>query len=135
MDILSSMMISASGMKAQSSRMRIVAENLANANSTALSPEGDPYRRRMPSFKSVLNSETGLPQLTMARVIEDKSPFTLRYEPNHPAADKDGYIKLPNVNSLVEMMDMKEAQRSYEANLSVISTSRSMLLQTVALLR
>lgn len=135
MDFMKTMMIAASGMQAQSTRMRVVAENIANANSTALEPGQDPYRRRIVSFENTLNDEIGAKVVSVGKISTDRSAFGQRYDPSHPAADDKGYIQLPNVNSLIEMMDMREAQRSYEANLSVIGTSRSMLMATVDLLK
>ena len=135
MNLLKSMMIAAAGMTAQSSRMRIIAENLANANSTAQSKDADPYRRRVPTFKNELDRNMGVDIVKMDKVVTDKSAFSSRYEPGHPAADAQGYVKMPNVNSLVEMMDMKDAQRSYEAGLNVINAARNMMARTIDLLR
>lgn len=135
MEFLKSMLIASSGMQAQAGRMRIVAENIANAQSTGLKPGDDPYRRQIPTFRAALDRAEGVKLVEMGRIVRDQSPFVKRYDPNHPAADEEGYIDTPNVNALVEMMDMREAQRSYEANLTVISASRSMLNQTVDLLK
>ena len=135
MNLLKSMMIAAAGMTAQSSRMRIIAENLANANSTAQTKDADPYRRRVPTFKNELDRSMGVDLVKMDKVVADKSAFSSRYEPGHPAADAQGYVKMPNVNSLVEMMDMKDAQRSYEAGLNVINAARNMMARTIDLLR
>ena len=135
MDLMKSMLIAASGLKTQSGRMRIIAENMANANSTALEPGGDPYRRKIPTFKSQLDREAGVERVTMGRIQLDQSDFGLRHEPGHPAADENGYVKTSNVNTLIETMDMGQAQRSYEANLNVINSSRRMLLATLELLR
>lgn len=134
-DLQKSMQISASGMKTQGTRMRILSENIANAGSTAITPEGEPYRRKMVTFGSVLNRELGVTLTEVTNVSRDPSDFGLRYQPGHPAADATGYVKTSNVNSLVEMTDMREAQRSYEANLKVMQTSRSMLERTIDLLR
>ncbi|TCT13539.1 flagellar basal-body rod protein FlgC [Tepidamorphus gemmatus] len=135
MDLIKSMKIAASGLRAQSARMRVISENLANANSTALDPGGDPYRRQIPSFKSTFDRELQANVVEPGRTRLDRSEFTLRYEPGHPAADANGYVKLPNVNTLVEMTDMREAQRSYEANLNVVRSARSMLMRTLDILR
>ena len=135
MDLIKSMKIAASGLRAQSGRMRVISENLANANSTALDPGGDPYRRQIPSFKSTFDSELRANIVEPGRTRLDASEFTVRYEPGHPAADEKGYVKLPNVNTLVEMTDMREAQRSYEANLNVVRSARSMLMRTLDILR
>jgi flagellar basal-body rod protein FlgC len=125
--------IAASALRAQQARMRIIAENLANANSTARTPGGDPYRRQVPVFQPTLVA--GATGVSMARVDSDQSAFRSVYEPGNPAADPKGYIKEPNVDPLIEALDMKEAQRAYEANLNVIETSRSMESRTLDLLR
>ncbi len=135
MQIFKTMFIAAAGMKAQSNRMRVAAENMANANSTANAPGQDPYRRMIPTFENHLNREMGVNLVRMKDTVGDKAPFGMRYDPNHPAADEDGYIQLPNVNSLVEMVDMRDAQRTFEANLRVVDASRSMLMRTIDLLR
>lgn len=135
MDILKSIMVAASGLKAQSGRMRVIAENIANVDSTAIQPGGDPYRRKIPVFQSVLDRELGARTVELDRVARDRSEFKTRLEPGHPAADKDGYVKIPNVSGLVESMDMREAQRSYEANLNVISATRRMVMRTLDILR
>lgn len=135
MDLMKSMLIAASGLKSQSGRMRIIAENIANAGSTAKEPGGDPYRRKVPTFKAELDREAGIERVKLGRIEQSKAEFGLRYEPGHPAADENGYVKTSNVNTLVETMDMGQAQRSYEANLNVINTSRRMLLATLDLLR
>lgn len=135
MDLESSMRIAASGMKAQSARMRVTAENLANAQSTAAAPGGDPYRRRTISFVNRLDRELGAELVEVGRRGVDRGEFPLRYDPAHPAADERGYVKTPNVNPLIELMDMREAQRSYEASLNAQAQARSMLLKTLELLR
>ncbi|WP_439816011.1 flagellar basal body rod protein FlgC [Zavarzinia sp. CC-PAN008] len=134
-DLYDSMMVSASGLRAQSLRMRVVAENLANANSIGVSPDEDPYRRKTISFQETLDRQTGVATVKVAEVAEDTSDFRLRYEPGHPAANAQGYVRLPNVEPMVESMDMREAQRAYEANLTVIETARKMLARTVDLLK
>ncbi len=134
-DLQKSTAVAVSGMKVQAERLRMISENLANVDSTAQTPDGLPYRRKIMTFKSELDRTNGLHRVVVDKVKPDSSDFNKKYDPNHPAADRDGYVLTPNVNSLVEMMDMKEAQRSYEANMNVISTSRSMLTQTVQLLR
>jgi flagellar basal-body rod protein FlgC len=136
MDELSkSTQIAISGMKAQSQRLRVVSENLANADSMAQTPEGLPYRRKVVTFKNELDRATGVSSVKVDKVKADSSEFQRRYDPKHPAADRDGYVLAPNVNPLIEMMDMREAQRSYEANMNVISTSRSLLSRTIDMLR
>ena len=134
-DLQKSSNIAVSGMKAQAERLRVISENLANAESTAQTPDGLPYRRKVVTFKNELDRATGVNRVVVNQVKTDPSDFNKTYDPNHPAADRDGYVLTPNVNSLVEMMDMREAQRSYEANMNIITTSRTMLSQTVQLLR
>jgi flagellar basal-body rod protein FlgC len=135
MDFLRSINVAASGLKAQSGRMRIIAENLANADSTASTPGGDPYRRKIPTFHTSFDKELDAQVVELGRIQRDSSPFSSRYEPGNPAADANGYIKTPNVNSLIEQMDLREAQRSYEANLGVIGATRRMLSRTLDILR
>jgi flagellar basal-body rod protein FlgC len=135
MDLMESLMISAAGMRAQGQRLRVVAENLANADSVSEVPGGDPYRRKTISFKNQLDRELGLETVQVQKVGEDPSDFRLKYDPGNPAADAKGYVKLPNVNSLIEMTDMREAQRSYEANLRAIEVARNMLQRTIDLIR
>lgn len=135
MDLMASMKIAAAGLKAQSGRMRVIAENLANANSTASAADEDPYRRRIPTFRQEFDRELGAATVSTGRIKLDQSDFGKRYEPGHPAADAQGYVKLPNVNELVEGMDMREAQRSYQANLNVIGATRRMLARTLEILR
>jgi flagellar basal-body rod protein FlgC len=135
MDLNASMVIAASGMRAQSSRMRTIAENIANANSTSPTPEGSPYRRKVATVTSDFDRELGATVVQAGKPIEDMSEFRTQYDPGNPAADKQGYVKLPNVNPLVEVMDMREAQRSYEADLNVMEATKSMLARTVDLLK
>ena len=133
-DISTAMQISAAGMRAQSGRIRIVAENLANANSTADAPGLDPYRRQVPIFASYVDRALGAELVEISRVTLDPSQFDLRFDPSHPAANAEGYVALPNVNPLVEMMDLREAQRSYEANLGALDTMRAMAASTLRIL-
>jgi len=135
MDISKTLKISAAGMQAQSARMRTIAENLANADSLAETPGGEPYRRKVLTFKNELDRASGLELVHADRVIRDRSEFQKRFDPTHPAADAEGYVLAPNVNSLIEVMDMRQAQRSYEANLNVIEVSKTMILRTIDLLR
>jgi flagellar basal-body rod protein FlgC len=135
MDLMESLMISAAGMRAQGQRLRVVAENLANADSVSEVPGGDPYRRKTISFKNQLDRELGMETVQVQKVGEDPSDFRMKYDPGNPAADGKGYVKLPNVNSLIEMSDMREAQRSYEANLKAIEVARNMLQRTIDLIR
>jgi flagellar basal-body rod protein FlgC len=135
-DIFDAMKISAMGMKAQGARVRVVTENIANADTTGETPGSDPYRRQTIMFKNVLDRELGVPLVRVDEISTDqKNPFQLKYIPDHPAADDKGYVKMPNVNTLVEIMDVREAQRSYEANLGMIESSRTMILRTIDLLR
>ncbi len=135
MDLIKSMVVAASGLKAQSGRMRIIAENIANADSTSRVPGGDPYRRKIVTFEDKLNREIGAQTVAIGRPTLDRTEFKLKYMPGHPGADENGYVKLPNVNGMVEAMDMREAQRSYEANLNLIQASRRMIAQTIDILR
>jgi flagellar basal-body rod protein FlgC len=135
MELIKSMMASASGLKVQGQRMRIIAENLANADSVGRSPEEDPYRRRVITFKNELDRATGVETVHVDRVVDDKSDYGKKYEPGHPAADAQGYIRTPNVKSLIEISDMREAQRTYEANLKAIEAAKKMIMDTVDLLR
>ena len=129
----STMAVAASALRAQQSRMRIIAENIANAESTAPVDGADPYRRQVPVFQTRdIDGATGV---ELARVREDQGDFRLDYEPGHPAADAEGYVRRPNVDTLVEAMDMREAQRAYEANLNVIETARAMEQRTLDLIK
>lgn len=124
----------ASGMRAQGERLRVVSENVANANSTASTPGGDPYQRKIINFENGVDESTGAAIVQLGDVEADTSAFVVRFDPSHPAADADGYIKLPNVNPLIEMSNMREAARSYEANLSMMENARSMRRLLVDLL-
>ena len=134
-DFNSSLKVAATGLHAQSARMRIIAENLANADSAAKAPGEDPYRRRIPTLAASFDRELGAYEVKVGRITFDQSDFESRFEPGHPAADANGYVRYPNVNPLIETMDMREAQRTYEANLNVISVTRQMLGQTLNILR
>lgn len=133
--LFNSVGISTAGMKAQSLRMRVIAENIANADSTAPTPGALPYRRQVVSFKNEMDRATGVEMVSVNKISRDPSEFQRRYMPGHPSADSNGYVLFPNVNSLTETMDMREAQRSYEANLNVIEISRMMESRTIDLLR
>jgi len=135
MDLDRALRIATAGMQAQSARLRIVAENLANRDSTGQSPGADPYRRKTITFGQQLDRASGTTLVRVARVGTDPAAFPQRHDPAHPAADDRGYVKTPNVNSLVEVMDMREAQRSYSANLAVLETTRGMLTRTIEALR
>jgi flagellar basal-body rod protein FlgC len=139
MDPSSSVEISASGLRAQSLRMRVIAENLANAQSVASTPGGDPYRRRVVTFEPVLGgdgkSDEGGNGVRVRGIAKDTSAFQRLYQPGHPAADTQGYVSMPNVNSLIETADMQSAQRSYEANINAIQAARAMTMRTIDLLK
>ena len=135
MDFLKSISIAASGLRSQAGRMRVIAENIANADSTAQKPGADPYRRKVPTFRAEIDRTVDATVVGLGRIRTDSSEFRSKYEPGHPAADPNGYVKYPNVNSLIEMTDLKEAQRSYEANLNVIGATRRMLQRTIEILR
>ena len=135
MDLVKALNISAHGLKAQGTRLRVIAENVANAESTAQTPGGEPYRRKVVTFGSVLDRELGAEIVRVDGIVPDRSDLGRRFDPGHPAADEKGYVLTPNVNALLEMADMREAQRSYEANLKVIQSSRTMLQQTIDILR
>lgn len=126
--------IASSGLRAQGERMRVVSENVANANSTANEAGGDPYRRKTITFNELVDNESGSSLVEITDIERDMTDFTVRYEPQHPAADNKGYVKLPNVNPLIEMSNMREASRSYEANLTMLEQARSMRQQLIDLL-
>lgn len=135
MNLEHSLKIAAAGMHAQSARLRVTSENLANAQSTGQTPGADPYRRKTISFANVLDRATGAELVEVRRYGVDHSPFEMRFEPSHPAADAQGYVAYPNVSPLIELMDMREAQRSFEANLTTMQQARDMLQRTLDLLR
>jgi flagellar basal-body rod protein FlgC len=135
MDFSKSMSVAASGMRAQTERMKIIAENIANANSTATTKGGDPYRRQIATISSTFDRELGANLVNAGNPLPDKSDFKSQYDPGNPNADSQGYVKLPNVDSLVEIMDMREAQRSYEADLTVMDSTKQMMAKTVDLLK
>jgi flagellar basal-body rod protein FlgC len=134
MDFLKSMAIAASGLRAQAGRMRILSENIANADSTAQQPGGDPYRRKIVTFRSEMDRALDANMVALGRVRTDQSSFRMKLEPGNPAADANGYVRYPNVNPLVEMTDMRDAQRSYEANVNVITATRRMIQRTLSIL-
>jgi flagellar basal-body rod protein FlgC len=134
MDLMDAMSQAAKGMKAQGVRMRVISENLANADTTASTPGGTPYQRKSVSFKNILNKANHQKEVAVDKISTESGNFILKHDPGNPAADKHGYIKTPNINPLVEMMDMREAQRSYEANLGVIDMAKGMLMRTLDLL-
>ena len=135
LDFMKSIAVAASGLRAQAGRMRVIAENIANADSTAQTPGGDPYRRRIPTFTSELDRTLEARVVGLGPVKTDPSDFQSKYQPGNPAADTKGYVKFPNVNSLVELTDMRDAQRSYEANVNVIGATRRMIQRTLDILR
>jgi flagellar basal-body rod protein FlgC len=134
-DFTRSMGIATSGLRAQAGRMRVISENIANADSTGSSPGADPYRRKVPTFTSQLDRALDARTVGLGRVVPDTSNFRTKYEPSNPAADQNGYVKYPNVNPLIEMTDMREAQRSYEANLNIIGATRRMIQRTLDILK
>jgi flagellar basal-body rod protein FlgC len=135
MDISKALDISASGMDAQSMRLRVISENMANEDTTGSTPGADPYRRKTVTFGEQIDRETGASEVTVKQVGKDMSAFGKRYDPSHPAADASGYVKTANVSSFVEMMDMREAERSYSANLNTMQATRSMMTRTIDLLK
>lgn len=135
MDLDVAMRVASAGMKLQAARLRVVAENLANAESTARTPEGEPYRRKLLEVAARRDRETGAVVATVRRWTVDRRELPLRYMPGHPAADATGYVRFPNVNPLIELMDMREAQRSYEANLNAMQMARTMVQRTLDILR
>jgi flagellar basal-body rod protein FlgC len=135
MDFIKSIAIAATGMRAQAGRMRIISENIANADSTASTAGGEPYRRRIVTFHNALDRELDAHVVNLGRVATDKSDFRVRHEPGNPSADSKGDVKYPNVNPLIEMTDLRDAQRSYEANLNVISSTKRMLQRTLDILK
>lgn len=134
-DFRASMFIAGSGMRAQGARLRVISENIANADSTAQTPGGDPYRRKMVTFENVMDDALRADVVRVRQISEDQSDFELQFDPQHPAANGDGYVALPNVSTLIETMDMREANRSYQANLRLVETARNMHAQTLGILR
>jgi flagellar basal-body rod protein FlgC len=135
MDFSKSMAVAASGMRTQTDRMKVIAENIANANSTSPVKGGDPYRRKIATAVQKFDDELGATLVNSGRPLTDKSDFKNQYDPGNPNADSQGYVKLPNVDSLVEIMDMRDAQRSYEADLQMMQTTKQMMASTVDLLK
>jgi flagellar basal-body rod protein FlgC len=135
MDIAKAIAISASGMDAQTARLRVIAENIANQDTTGSRPGADPYRRKTVTFANRLDRELGIDTVQVANVGVDRSEFPQRFDPSHPAADDKGYVRTPNVNPFIEVMDMREAQRGYSANLNVMESTRAMLTRTIELLK
>ena len=135
MDFIKTLSIAASGLRAQAGRMRIISENIANADSTPQRPGSDPYRRKIVTFRSELDRTLDTQLVELGKVQTDSSDFRLKHEPGHPAADSSGNVRYPNVNSVIELTDMREAQRSYEANINVISATRRMIQRTIDILK
>jgi flagellar basal-body rod protein FlgC len=135
MDLEKSLQASFAGMNAQGTRLRVIAENLANADSAAQTPGGEPYRRKVVTFKSMLDKSTGATTVKVARIVAGGGEFERRFDPSNPGADAEGYVLMPNVNPLLELMDMREAQRSYQANLDTIDAAKAMISRTIDLLR
>ncbi len=135
MDLSQALSVSAAGMDAQTKRLRVIAENLANQDSTGSYPGATPYRRKTTVFETMLDSSSGAEAVRVKSIVGDKTAFPQKYDPSNPAADANGYVRMPNVNSFVEMMDMREAERSYSANLNVMQASRSMLNRVIDLLK
>ena len=135
MDISKALAVSAAGMDAQTARLRVIAENLANQDTTGSSPGADPYRRKTITFESRMDQAVGTETVRVKRIGRDQAEFPKRFDPSHPAADAQGYVKASNVNTFVEVMDMREAQSTYTANLNVLETTRTMLSRTIELLK
>lgn len=135
MDLNKALNISAAGMDAQTMRLRVIAENLANQDTTGSAPGADAYRRKTITFANRMDAGTGAATVEVKQIGQDKAAQPLRYDPSNPAANADGYVKTPNINSFIEVMDMREAERSYSANLSVLQATRSMLDRTIDLLK
>ena len=133
--VVDAFLIAGAGVKAQSDRLRVIAENVANADSTGQTPGALPYQRKTVTFQNVLDRELGIEKVQVVNYGVDTSPFKRKYEPGHPAADGQGYVLYPNVDTPIEMVDMQEAQRAYEANVNVIDVSRSMIAQAISLLK
>jgi flagellar basal-body rod protein FlgC len=131
----SALRISAAGLEAQSQRLRVVTENLANAQSTGKTPGADPYTRKVVTFESELDETTGADLVKVGSIERHRSPYRLEHNPGHPAADQNGYVKMPNVDVIAEVADMQEANRSYEANLQVIKQARDMITMTIDMMR
>ncbi len=134
-ELQKAMAVAAAGMKAQRLRMRIIAENIANQNSESTAPGVDPYRRKRVVFKNVLDRALGIEKVRVSKVALDASAFGERYDPGHPGADERGFVKITNVQGMIEAMDLQQAQRSYQANLNAVEAAKSMMIRTLDLLR
>ena len=135
MDLRDSLTVAAAGMKVQGTRIKVIAENMANSDSTAETPNDLPYRRKVITFENAMDRQLGVEMVRVHKIDKDRSDFQRRYDPTHPSANSEGYVLFPNVNPLIEANDMREAQRSYEANLSVIEASKTLLMRTIEILR
>lgn len=135
MDLSKSIAASTSGLRAQAAKMRVISENIANEGSTGSTATEDPYRRRVPTFKALVDRESGVTKVEVDKIKADKSDFKQIYKPGHPAADANGYVRMPNVDGVVEQADMRDAQRAYEANINAIEAARSMTSKTIDLIR
>lgn len=135
MDLQRSIQTALSSLKLNDARMRVAAENIANANSTAQAPGGEPYRRKFVVMEQRQDGETGAPLVRVGRIMRDRGAFSTRHEPGHPAADANGYVQYPNVDTLIEQVDVREAQRAYEASLYVVTSARALMSRTISLLR
>ncbi len=135
MDLSKALAISAQGMDVQTTRLRVIAENLANQDTTGSTAGADAYRRKTITFENRFDRELGAQAVRVKAIDHDKSDLPKRYDPSNPGADAQGYVKTPNVNSFVEVMDMREAQRSYNANLQVLEVSRGMLTRVIGMLK
>lgn len=135
MDMMRALAVAGEGLKAQAARMRLISENIANADSTSEKPGGDPYQRKVPVFRAIVDRELGATSVKVSSVRRDLSPFDERVDPGNPAANEKGVVKYPNVNPLIEQADMRDAQRSYEANLNIITATRRMITRTLDILR
>lgn len=135
MDITKALTLSARGMEVQTARLRTIAENLANQDTTGSTPGAEPYRRKVITFENRMDAAVGAPTVRVKSISPDKSDLPTRFDPSHPAADGKGYVRMPNVNSFIEVMDMREAQRGYSANMNVMEVTRSMLTRTIEMLK
>ena len=135
MELTNALDVAAGGMTAQSMRLRVISENLANSNTTGSTPGADPYQRKTVEFQNTMDRTLGVNTVSVKKITQNKGNFPRHYDPTNPAADSTGYVKMPNVNSFVEMMDMREAQRSYSANLNVLETTRGIMTRTLDILK
>jgi flagellar basal-body rod protein FlgC len=135
MDFIKSLQVAATGLRAQMGRMRVISENIANADSVSQTAGGDPYRRRIVTFNTVLDRQLGAHVVELGPIQTDSTDFLVKHEPGNPAANAAGDVKYPNVNTLVEMTDLRDAQRSYEANLNIVTATRKMMQRTLDIIK